>query len=383
MNWESRHRFRLTEPSKYYPLLRFLRYEGNWRKRQLSELSESISSGKTKPSSRGDFPVYGSTGVIGLSPNYTHDHDSILIARVGANAGRTNLVSGRYSVTDNTLILIPKTGVHLPYLFYFLKSFNLNRLVFGTGQPLITGGSIKNISALFPSAPEQVEIADFLSSVDKRIGQLTEKKALLEEYKKGVMQQLFSREIRFKDDNGEDFPEWEEYKLGDIAMCLDHLRRPVNATDREKMKGDIPYYGANGIQGYVNDYLFDEDLTLLAEDGGNFDEYATRPIAQRVLSKAWVNNHAHILRAIQSLITPAYLFHSLAHKDIRKYINGSSRAKLNKGEMLRISMTIPSISEQSLIADFLAAIDRKIESVDAQIVETQTFKKGLLQQMFV
>ncbi|MDB4511283.1 restriction endonuclease subunit S [Akkermansiaceae bacterium] len=235
----------------------------------------------------------------------------------------------------------------------------------------------------FPTLPEQKKIADFLTSVDDRIGQLIKKKALLEDYKKGVMQQLFSQQIRFKDDNGNDFPDWEEKKLGELATCLDNLRRPVNATEREKMKGDIPYYGANGIQGYVNDFIFDEDLTLLAEDGGNFDEFSNRPIAQRVTGKAWVNNHAHILRAKPLNITPAFLFHSLVHKDIRKYINGSSRAKLNKGDMLTIAMIVPNVPEQKKIADFLSAIDQKIERVSQQITKTQTFKKGLLQQMFV
>ena len=241
----------------------------------------------------------------------------------------------------------------------------------------------RSLTLRMPLQPEQKKIADFLTSVDDRIGQLIKKKALLEDYKKGVMQQLFSQQIRFKDDNGNDFPDWEEKKLGELATCLDNLRRPVNATEREKMKGDIPYYGANGIQGYVNDFIFDEDLTLLAEDGGNFDEFSNRPIAQRVTGKAWVNNHAHILRAKPLNMTPAFLFHSLVHKDIRKYINGSSRAKLNKGDMLTIAMIVPNVLEQKKIADFLSAIDQKIESVSQQIAKTQTFKKGLLQQMFV
>jgi restriction endonuclease S subunit len=188
--------------------------------------------------------------------------------------------------------------------------------------------------------------------------------------------------IRFKDDHCNDFPDWEEKKLGEVVTCLDNLRRPVNATEREKMKGDIPYYGANGIQGYVNDFIFDEDLTLLAEDGGNFDEFATRPIAQRVTGKAWVNNHAHILRADPSDMTPAFLFHSLVHKDIRKYINGSSRAKLNKGDMLSIAMTAPDIPEQTKIADFLTAVDRRVEQLTQKKALLEDYKKGVMQQLF-
>jgi len=237
--------------------------------------------------------------------------------------------------------------------------------------------------ALAPTFPEQQKIAAFLTEVDGRIEQLSRKKALLEEYKKGVMQQLFTQTLRFQDDHGHDFPDWEEKTIDQVAECLDNLRRPVNGAEREKMKGDIPYYGANGIQGYVNDFLFDEDLTLLAEDGGNFDEFATRPIAQRISGKAWVNNHAHILRAKRKQITPDFLFYSLVHKDIRQYINGSSRAKLNKGDMLTIELPVPRLPEQTKIAGFLSALDGKIGAVGEQMRQTQAWKKGLLQQMFV
>jgi len=237
--------------------------------------------------------------------------------------------------------------------------------------------------ALAPTFPEQQKIAAFLTAVDGRIEQLSRKKALLEATKKGVMQQLFTQTLRFQDDHGHDFPDWEEKTVNDVAECLDNLRRPVNGADREKMKGDIPYYGANGIQGYVNDFLFDEELTLLAEDGGNFDEFATRPIAQQISGKAWVNNHAHILRAKRKVMTPDFLFYSLVHKDVRQYINGSSRAKLNKGDMLTIEVVVPSLPEQTKIAGFLSALDGKIGAVGEQMRQTQAWKKGLLQQMFV
>ncbi|APZ94959.1 restriction endonuclease subunit S [Fuerstiella marisgermanici] len=260
---------------------------------------------------------------------------------------------------------------------------DVKRTAFGSAQPQLTVKGIYALKFGAPAIPEQQKIGDFLTAVDGRIQQLSQKKAPLQDYKKGVMQQLFTQALRFKDDHGNDFPDWEEKTVDDVADCLDNLRRPVNSADREKMKGEIPYYGANGIQGYVNDFLFDDDLTLLAEDGGNFDDFAPRPIAQRVCGKAWVNNHAHILRAKATLMTPDFLFYCLVHKDIRRYINGSSRAKLNKGDMLTIKVAAPSVAEQTKIANFLTALDRKIESVSQQITHTQTFKRGLLQQMFV
>jgi type I restriction enzyme S subunit len=323
--------------------------------------------------------------IVNPSPSVTCVESDILMTRTG-NTGM--IVTGVEGVFHNNFFKITyKDSIARFFLYYFLThhrtQHTLLKLAGTSTIPDLNHGDFYRISIAVPTLPEQRKIADFLTAVDGRIGQLIQKKALLEDYKKGVMQQLFTQAIRFKDDQGNEFPDWEEKKLGEVAKCLDNLRRPVNATDREKMKGDIPYYGANGIQGYVNDFIFDEDLTLLAEDGGNFGEFANRPIAQRVTGKAWVNNHAHILRANPSDMTPAFLFHSLVHKDIRKYINGSSRAKLNKGDMLMIAMTVPEVPEQTKIADFLSAIDRKIESVATQITETQTFKRGLLQQMFV
>ena len=122
------------------PALRFPDFRDDWESGKLSEKTEKIASGKTKPEKNGEFPVYGSIEEIGRSSTYSHTRETLLIARVGANAGTINRVSGKYSVTDNTLILSPEKDENLTFIEYFLKSFDLKRLVFGTGQPLITGG---------------------------------------------------------------------------------------------------------------------------------------------------------------------------------------------------------------------------------------------------
>ena len=139
---------------------------------------------------------------------------------------------------------------------------------------------------------------------------------------------------------------------------------------------------ANNVVDYVNDYIFDDELVLLAEDGGNFNEFSTKPIAQMISGKSWVNNHAHILKA-KTKINTNYLFYSLVHKDIRRYIVGGSRSKLNKTDLLSIKILLPSMEEQIKIANFLYLVDNKIEQVDKQLDESKQFKKALLQQMFV
>lgn len=185
--------------------------------------------------------------------------------------------------------------------------------------------------------------------------------------------------LRFKDSEGREFPKWKEKKLGEIALCLDSQRVPVEKNRREE--GKIPYYGANGIQGYVKDWLFDGEYVLLAEDGGHYNEYSSKPIAQFIQGKAWVNNHAHIIEADNRNNTK-FLFYSLEHKDIRKYINGSTRGKLTQGDMWKILLCIPSLPEQQKIADFLTTVDRQIDIQSQRVEAMKNRKRGLLQKIF-
>lgn len=187
--------------------------------------------------------------------------------------------------------------------------------------------------------------------------------------------------LRFKTDDGSDFPDWEEKILGDVAECLDNKRVPVNAEDRKKRVGTVPYYGAGGIQGYIDEYLFDEELVLLLEDGDAFDDFQVKSIAQYITGKSWVNNHAHVLRAKDNAY---FLFASLEHKDIRRWtqLAGASRKKLLKESMLKITIMIPSLPEQQKIADFLSTIDTIIEKQQATVSAWEERKKGVMQKLF-
>ena len=279
-----------------------------------------------------------------------------------------------------------RSKINTRFLYQYLRSKffkrKLEKELVGSDQPYIKSDLFKIIKILSGKFTEQEKIANFLFSIDKKISLTEEKLKLFREYKKGVMQKIFSQELRFKDSNDNDYPEWEEKKLEEVAECLDNLRKPLNSNEREKIKGSIPYYGANGIQGYINNYIFNEELVLLAEDGGNFDDYLTKPIAQYVQGKSWINNHAHVLKGKKVLKTK-FLYFSLVHKDIRSFINGTSRSKLNKSSMLNIIILLPALEEQEKIADFLSSIDSKIENIEKELEGLKEFKKGLLQQMFV
>ena len=135
----------------------------------------------------------------------------------------------------------------------------------------------------------------------------------------------------------------DSMKLEDCCEILDSQRVPITGSDRTS--GDYPYYGANGIQDYVDDFIFDDELVLLAEDGGNFGS-KTRPIAYRVSGKCWVNNHAHIL---SPKIDFEFLQYSLNQIDYSEYVNGSTRLKLTQTDMRSIRLMLPPLSEQKLI----------------------------------
>jgi type I restriction enzyme S subunit len=177
---------------------KLLQPKEGWEVKKLGEVCENIGSGKSKTQSQdGKFPIFGSTGIIGWCNTYDYYGHKILVARVGANAGTVNVVDGNYCVSDNTLMLSLKPEIDLNFIYSFLILFQLNKLVFGSGQPLITGGQLKNIEISLPkSKEEQNRIATILSDMDAEINALETK---LEKYKKvklGMMQNLLTGKIR-------------------------------------------------------------------------------------------------------------------------------------------------------------------------------------------
>ncbi|MBF0407757.1 MAG: restriction endonuclease subunit S [Candidatus Riflebacteria bacterium] len=178
-----------------------------------------------------------------------------------------------------------------------------------------------------------------------------------------------------------EFISWKVYTIDDCCEILDNKRVPINSTSRELRKGDIPYYGANGLQGFIDDYIFDEPLILIAEDGGNFESFATRPIAYRISQKSWVNNHAHVLRAKRGF-SQDLIFYSLEHKDIQSFIVGGTRAKLNQRALRSITISLPKYEpEQAKIAEVLSTVDRAIEQTEEMIAKQKRVKAGLMQNL--
>ena len=232
-----------------------------------------------------------------------------------------------------------------------------------------------NTKHLFPSISEQEKIADFLSAIDKKIGFMEKKHTLYQNIKKYYLENLFPKEnetipnLRFLEFNND----WIKTTLGNCVIFLDEKRIPLNQQIRSQMLSKYPYYGAAGIIDYVNNYIFDDELILLGEDGSIIPTLAS--------GKCWVSNHAHVLKNKKN-INLYFLYNILSKIHFEKYNTGTIQPKLNKKTAKNIKIKITSKKEQEKIVDFMLSIGTKIKKIQKQIKFLKTFKKGLLQKMF-
>lgn len=173
---------------------------------------------------------------------------------------------------------------------------------------------------------------------------------------------------------------WKIKSLGEVVEFLDGKRIPLKDSERANMKGDIPYYGANGQIDSINKFIFDEPLVLLAEDGGHFGS-KTKPIAYKVEGKSWVNNHAHVLKPINGLNID-FLKWSLAFYDVAKFTTGSTRVKLTKGDALKMQIPVPDLKTQQKIASILEQADAARQKRKQANQLTEQFLQSAFLEMF-
>jgi type I restriction enzyme S subunit len=274
--------------------------------------------------------------------------------------------------------LLPDESFCIDFYSHYLtaKYTQLRQLSNDGTQKNLSLTLLKSFPVPVPPLPEQKKIARILSTWDKAIETVDKLIENSKQQKKALMQQLLTGKKRLPGFSGE----WKEVRLGDCSRSLDNRRIPLNAEERATMKGDISYYGANGLLDYVNKHIFDETIVLLAEDGGYFDEFATRPVAQLVKGKSWVNNHAHVLKA-KSNTTEEWLYYSLVHKNIMGFVGGGTRAKLNKSDMLKIPIVLAPKDEQIAIVKILEVQDQIVESFNSERAELLNEKQSLMQQL--
>lgn len=376
------------------PKLRFGEFEDEWQKVELGHLTKNISSGKSKPNSDSGFPVYGSMGVIGYSSEFTHSGKTLLIARVGANAGTTNIVEGEISVTDNTLIVSLNHSNTSEFICVLLQRENLNQMAFGSGQPLITAGQLKKLNIYIPEETEQQKIADFLSAVDEKITALTAQKTALTQYKQGMMQRIFAQTLRFKDDNGVEYPEWDIKTLGELAK---------KSTSKNKDESVKTVFTNSAVQGIVNQLdFFDKDIAnqnnlanyyIVEKNDFVYNPRISKfapvgPIKRNHLGTGVMSPLYTVFRFNEgNLGFMSYLFDTAIWHDymfsIANFGVRFDRMNISQADFFEMPIAYPCIEEQTKIAQFLTECDDKINAVDAQIQSAQQWKQGLLQQMFV
>ena len=170
---------------------------------------------------------------------------------------------------------------------------------------------------------------------------------------------------------------WEQRKVSELADRYDNLRVPITASER--VAGETPYYGANGIQDYVESFTHNGEFVLVAEDGAN--DLQNYPV-QYVDGKVWVNNHAHVLQAKEERVDNKFLTNALKHTNIEPYLVGGGRAKLNADVMMKINFKVPTLPEQVQIGKFFDNLDHLITLHQRKLAKLKELKQGYLQKLF-
>ena len=234
---------------------------------------------------------------------------------------------------------------------------------------------MSSIKIPFPPLAEQQAIAEALSDVDGLISALDALIAKKRAIKQGAMHELLTGQRRLPGFAGE----WAVKMLGEVVDFLDGKRKPIKDSDRAKMQGSYPYYGASGIIDYVNDYIFDDNLILLGEDGENIVSRNSRLVFQ-IAGKVWVNNHAHVLKP-KPETDIAFLTEYLESLDFAQYNTGTAQPKLNQKACSLIPVMLPSPAEQTAIAQILADMDGDLAALAAKRAKTVALKAGMMQTL--
>ncbi len=175
---------------------------------------------------------------------------------------------------------------------------------------------------------------------------------------------------------------WNEKRLGDVIEIHDNRRVPLSSTEREKRKGKFRYYGAQGVIDYIDDYIFDGEYILVAEDGENLNSRKL-PLASLVDGKFWVNNHAHIIREKEGISRNRFLLYVINNLNISAYVTGAAQPKLNQENLKRIEIRIPELSYQDEIIDALSPYDNLIENNQRRIKILEEMAQSLYREWFV
>ncbi|MCB4808575.1 restriction endonuclease subunit S [Tamlana sp. 62-3] len=381
----------LKAPKRLVPQLRFKEFDGEWNEKTLKEVTKinqglqiAIADRYLEPIENAHFYITneflkeGSTKkyyILNPPESVLCEEKDILMTRTG-NTGQ--VVTGVKGAFHNNFFKIKfDSHVDKDFLFFFLNSHRTQHTILklaGTSTiPDLNHGDFYRIKINLPSLPEQQKIAQFLTAVDSKLQQLNQKKELLEQYKKGVMQQLFSQQLRFKQDNGSDYPNWEEKKLGDVSYITTGSSNRVDSS----LDGEYTFFDRSEDIRTSSIYLFDDEAVIVPGEGQDF-------IPKYFIGKFDLHQRTYAIMKFENCLGKFIYYHLVQHPNyLLSQSVGSTVKSLRLPMFKKMKINFPSTEEQQKIASYLSAIDTKIATVTQQIEATQQFKKGLLQQMFV
>ena len=355
------------------PNLRFPEFEGEWEKIELQDIVPNIYSGKDKISNSGKVVLYGSTGVIGKTDFASYKKNIVLVARVGANAGQLQIGNAPCGVTDNTLVIDAKEWNY--YIYYFLQHYNLNRLVFGSGQPLITGGMLKKIKVGHGNKVERIKITRLLCLLDKRIA--TQNK-IIERYEsliRGIVDAiilrkpknavigdvcLISKQIR------------AEAKIDDIITVRLHGNGVCKSNAENLQLGATQYYHRKAgqlIYGKQNFHNGAIGIVPIALDKG----ITSKDIPSFDID----NSKCNSMYLLAQLLSPKF------YKPSEALTTGTGSKRLKEENFLKMPIVLPSKEEQDNIADLIDRITMRLDQAKRMLYLFSAQKQYLLRQMFI
>ncbi len=319
----------------------------------------------------GQYPVYGAAGLLGNIDSYHQDKPYVAVVKDGAGVGRVTLHPGYSSVIGTLQYLLPKENVLPEYLYYVTKHMHLEKYYTGATIPHIYFKDYKNEKFNLDTIEKQQRIVDILKKTENIIESRQQELQKLDDLIRARFVEMFG-------DPAGKMNNYPKKRFDELCENLDSKRKPITASVRES--GNYPYYGASGIVDYVADYIFDEDILLVSEDGANLLMRST-PIAFSVSGKVWVNNHAHVVR-FKNIYMQKYIEVYFSMIDISDQITGSAQPKLNQAKLNALEFALPEDALLLEYYDFVAQIDKSKATVQKALDETQLLFDSLMQQYF-